>query len=86
MRLLLFGLHMVISTFVAIVCLYLPGHKEGLRFVGYFFYGQAIIALILSAAAPAGQRLQAIVLALAATTWGFCCALVAGMSLGNSWL
>ncbi len=86
MRLYLFAPHMAISTIIAVVCLYFPGHAEGLGFIGWYFYGQVVIALALVVAIPARQRVGGFAFALMASAWGFCCALVAGMSLGNSWL
>jgi hypothetical protein len=84
MRLVLFGLHVAISTIVAVICLYLPGHTEGLRFINWYVWVQAVAALGFTF--PPRQLLPGLLVALAAAAWGFCCAVVAAMSLGNSWL
>lgn len=84
MRLGLFGLHIAISTIVAVTCLYLPGHAEGLGLINWYFWVQAAAALGFTI--PPRQLMPGLLVALAAASWGFCCALVAGMSLGNSWL
>ena len=84
MRLRLFGLHIAISTIVAVICLYLSGHADGVGFINWYFWVQAVAALGFTF--PRRQLMPGLLVALAAASWGFCCALVAGMSLGNSWL
>jgi hypothetical protein len=77
-------LHIAISTIVAVIGLYLPGHKEGLPFVNAYVWVQAVAALGFTF--PPKQFVPGLIAAFAAAAWGFCCASVAGMSLGNSWL
>jgi hypothetical protein len=84
MRLVLFGLHVAISTIVVVICLYLPGHAEGLRLINWYVWVQAVAAL--GFAFPPRPLLPGLLVALAAAAWGFCCSVVAAMSLGNSWL
>ena len=82
MRLVLFALHIAISTIVAAACLYFPGHTEGLRFINWYFWVQAVAALGFTF--PPKQLGPGLFATVAAAAWGFCCVLVAGMSLGNS--
>lgn len=86
MKFYLFMLHAAVSTLLAGVCLYLPGHKELLVLADWYVILQGVAAIALVFLVSRRDVVSGVVWAFAVSVWGFCCAVVAGMSLGNSWL
>ena len=82
----LFALHAGLSTGFALLCLYLPGRADLLSMVTWFLVLQGVAAIAINLAIPRRLLVWGVFFTLAVIAWGFCCAVVAGMSLGNSWL
>ena len=86
MKFYLFVIHAAISTIFCGIFLYFPGHKELLVLVNWYMILQGVAAIALVFLASRNDVGSGIVWALIVSVWGFCCAVVAEMSLGNSWL
>ena len=82
----LFALHAALSTGFAALCLYLPGRADMMPWVTWFLVLQGVAAMAINLAIPRRLLVWGVFFTLAVIAWGFCCAVVAGMSLGNSWL
>ena len=82
----LFVLHAVLCAGFALLCLYLPGRADLLSAVTWFLVLQGLAAIAINLAIPRRLLVWSAFFTLAAIAWGWLCAVVAGMSLGNSWL
>jgi hypothetical protein len=82
----LFALHAALCAGFALLCLYLPGRTDLLPMATWFLGLQGVAAIAINLAIPRRLLVWSALFTLAAIAWGFVCAVVAGMSLGNSWL